>query len=138
MFFAHGQLSLKWLFFENFFFDSNVFSVVWWFQAFYKSNLACFFVSCFSDGEEITREHVPAGAQQYVGRITAEMVGETSVVVLWVCHWYIFVDSIFLFLNPGKHVSSHCIVSLSWENLRKGCICTGCLSRKIPCWLSCR
>lgn len=106
---------------------SHVFSVVLWFKAFYKSNLASFFVWGFSDGEEKTCVYVHAGACLFVGRIMAEMLGEASVVVLWVCHWYVFVDSVLLFLNSGKLVSSHCTVSLSWENLGKGFTCPGYL-----------
>lgn len=74
------------------FLASHVFSVVLWFKAFYKLNLNSFFVSGFSDGEE-KNVCVSAGAHLYVGRIMAEILGEASVVVLWVCLWYIFVDS---------------------------------------------
>lgn len=90
-----------------------MFSVVLWFKAFYESNLASFFVSGFSDGKGKTCVHVHAGACLYVGRIMAKVVDEAKVVVLWVCHWYIFASSVFLLLNSGKLVSSHCVISLS-------------------------
>lgn len=57
--------------------------------------------------------YVHAGAHLYIGRILTGMVGEACVVVLWFCHCYMFIDGSFMFLNSGKLVSSHCMVSVS-------------------------
>lgn len=43
----------------------------------------------------------------------AEMVGEASVVVLWVYHWYIEIDGILLFSDSGKLASFHGMVPLN-------------------------
>lgn len=63
--------------------------------------------------------YVHADPHLYVGRIMAEMEGEVSAVFLWVCPWFVSVDGSFLFSNSVKLVSSHCLVSLSWEYLGK-------------------
>lgn len=57
--------------------------------------------------------YVNAGARQCVGRVMAEMVGEASVVVLWVCHWYTEVDGILLFSDSGKLASFRVMVPLN-------------------------
>lgn len=55
----------------------------------------------------------------------AEMVGEASIVILWVCHWYIKIDSILVFSDSGELGSSHCMVPLNWEHPGKGFTCPG-------------
>lgn len=99
---------------------SHVFSLVLWFKAFYQMKSSLFLCFRFLWWWRKTTYVCTCWC-----RIMAEMVGEANV-VLWFCHWYIFVDSIFLFFfffNSGKLVPSHCMVSLSWENLGNSFTC---------------
>lgn len=103
---------------------SHVFSVVLWFKAFYKQNLACFFVLGFSDGECMCLLTHTCMCVHDCGRDTgwSKCCGPLDVSLVHTCR-----QDLFCFWFQVSLFSSHCMLSLSWENLGKGSTCPGYL-----------
>lgn len=100
----------------------HVFSVILWFKGFYKSNLAfpCFrFLWWWRKSICVWMCSCMPVQRKGYGRDG----GEASVVILWVCHWYIKADSTLVFPDSGNLASSHCMIPLNWEHPGKSFTC---------------